>query len=308
MVDAGLLAHDAAAAHRARRGHAEVRHVARPLLPHAADDLGDDVAGAPDDDLVADAHALPAHLEEVVQGRVRNRRSADEDRLELGHRRELAGATDLDLDRLEPRRLLLRRVLLRDRPPRLARLEAEPLLQRAVVDLVDDAVDVGAARRAWPQPLRETRPALRHHARNDASGSPAFPSRRSIAAACRRDRPAHDFAKPVREEVERALGGIAHREAHDAGGGVARIDEDLPFFAPASASSGAVEPRTSRCMKTSPRTSRTGAETPLQPLGNRGDRAHRVTSAGLIATRRRLTRRLFRSAGRSPPSNFNSAS
>ena len=44
------------------------------------------------------------------------------------------------------RHLLLRRVLVRHRPARLARDEAEPLLQRARVDLVDHAVDVEGQR------------------------------------------------------------------------------------------------------------------------------------------------------------------
>ena len=139
-------------AHRAGARHAEVRHVALARARHARHDFRDDVAGAAHDHVVADANALSAHLEQVVQRRVRDRRSADEDRLELGDRRQLAGAADLDLDRVEARRLLLRRVLLRHRPARLARLEAEPLLQGAVVDLVDDAVDLVRQRvRASPR-------------------------------------------------------------------------------------------------------------------------------------------------------------
>ena len=82
----------------------------------------------------------------VVQRGVADRRAADEHRLQLGHRRELAGAADLDVDAAHARHLLLRRVLVRHRPARLARHEAEPLLQRAVVDLVDHAVDVEGQR------------------------------------------------------------------------------------------------------------------------------------------------------------------
>ena len=77
-----------------------------------------------------------------MQRRVADRGAAHEHRLQLGHRRQLAGAADLDLDAQHSRHLLLRRVLVRHCPTRLARLEAEASLQRAVVDLVDHAVDV----------------------------------------------------------------------------------------------------------------------------------------------------------------------
>ena len=54
----------------------------------------------------------------------------------------------LIVDRLDDRRRLLGRELVRDRPARRARDEAESLLERKIVDLVDDAVDVVAERRA----------------------------------------------------------------------------------------------------------------------------------------------------------------
>src|SRR6185295_4741064 len=123
MVDPALLARHLAAADRAGERHAEVRNVGLALARHAADDLGDHVAGAAHDHRVADANALAAHLEQVVQGGVGD-----------------GGAADLDVDVVEACRLLLSRVLLRHRPARLARLEAQPLLQLARVDLVDDAV------------------------------------------------------------------------------------------------------------------------------------------------------------------------
>ncbi len=78
----------------------------------------------------------------VVQRRVLHDDAADADRLELADRRQRAGAADLDLDVLEHGRRLLGRELVRDRPARRARDEAEPLLPVEAVDLVDDAVDV----------------------------------------------------------------------------------------------------------------------------------------------------------------------
>ena len=59
VVDAALLARDRAAAHRARRAACgSSARSAAALGGHAADDFGDDVAGAPHDHGVADAHVL----------------------------------------------------------------------------------------------------------------------------------------------------------------------------------------------------------------------------------------------------------
>jgi hypothetical protein len=54
---------------------------------------------------------------------------ADEHRLEPRHRRQRTGATDLELHVAQHGHLLLRRVLVRDRPARSARHEAQALLQ-----------------------------------------------------------------------------------------------------------------------------------------------------------------------------------
>jgi hypothetical protein len=77
------------------------RDVGRPLLQHDADHLGDHVAGALDDDRVADADILAADLVFVVQGRVRHDDAADRDRRQPRDRRQRAGAADLDVDRLQ---------------------------------------------------------------------------------------------------------------------------------------------------------------------------------------------------------------
>ena len=58
-----------------------------------------------------------------------------------------ARPADVDADRLDDGHRLLGRELVRDRPAGRARDEAEPLLERKIVDLVDDAVDVVAERR-----------------------------------------------------------------------------------------------------------------------------------------------------------------
>ena len=134
--------HDGRAAFRTARRHDEHARVARPLVEHHADDLRDHVARAAHDDGVADAHVAPADLVLVVQRHVGHRRAADEHRLEARDRRDRAGATDLHVDGEQPRGHLLRRKLVRDRPARLARPEAERALQFEAVDLVDDAVDL----------------------------------------------------------------------------------------------------------------------------------------------------------------------
>ncbi len=68
--------------------------------------------------------------------------TANGDGLQLGHRRERAGAPHLDIDVLEKRRCLLGRKLVRHGPTRVARNEAEALLQVQPIYFVDDAVDV----------------------------------------------------------------------------------------------------------------------------------------------------------------------
>ena len=77
----------------------------------------------------------------------RHHHAADIDRLEIGDRRQRAGAADLDEDAVQPRARLLGRELVGDRPARRAADEAQPLLPVDAVDLVDDAVDVVGQRR-----------------------------------------------------------------------------------------------------------------------------------------------------------------
>ena len=231
VVDAALLAQHGAAAHRAGARHAEVGHVGRPGSGHAADHLGDHVAGAAHDDLVAHAHALAPQLEHVVQRRVAHRGAAHEHGLQLGHRRQLAGAADLDVDAAQRGGLLLRRVLVRHRPARLARDEAQLLLQRHAVDLVDDAVDVERQRVALrthglvegDQPGR-----TRRHRAVGAHRQPEGRQRIQRGTVRGRLLPALQFAQPVGEERQRPLRGDGRIElAHGASRGVARVDVGL---------------------------------------------------------------------------------
>ena len=125
-------------------GRRRASHPPARLSSDDLEDLRNDVARALHHDRVADAHVLAGDLVLVVQGGVGDDDAADRDGLELGDRGQRAGAPDLDLDRLEHGRRPLGGELVRDRPARAARDEAEPLLQREIVDLVDDAVDVVA--------------------------------------------------------------------------------------------------------------------------------------------------------------------
>ena len=80
---------------------------ARPscrLDEHRPDDLGDHVAGAPDDDRVALAHVLAPDLVLVVQRRVGDGDAADDHRLEHRERRDLAGPPGVHVDLLQQRR------------------------------------------------------------------------------------------------------------------------------------------------------------------------------------------------------------
>uniref|UniRef100_A0A0N4ZWK6 Amidase domain-containing protein n=1 Tax=Parastrongyloides trichosuri TaxID=131310 RepID=A0A0N4ZWK6_PARTI len=109
-----------------------------------ADDLGDDVAGALQDDGVADADVLAGDLVLVVQGGVADHDAADGDGMQAGDGGQGAGAADLDVDAFQNGRGLLRRELVGDGPSRASGDEAEALLPVQTVDLVDHAVDVVA--------------------------------------------------------------------------------------------------------------------------------------------------------------------
>ncbi len=148
-----LLAHRMAAAGRALGGELIGLRRLRPLVEHDIDDLRDHVAGALHDHGVADADVAAAadrlavvadalDVVLVVQRGVLHHHAADRHRLELGDRRQRAGAPDLDLDVAQHGGRLLGREFVRDRPARAARDEAEALLPVEAVELVDDAVDV----------------------------------------------------------------------------------------------------------------------------------------------------------------------
>jgi hypothetical protein len=77
-----------------------------------------------------------------VQRRLPDDRARDAGRGHHGEGRRPAGAADRDDDVEQLRVDLLRRVLVRDRPPRRTTGGAELVVQRELVDLDDDAVDL----------------------------------------------------------------------------------------------------------------------------------------------------------------------
>src|SRR5258707_9231901 len=116
--------------------------LARLVASQILDHLRDDVARALDADAIADAQAQPRDLVAVVERDVGDDHAADSDWLQAPHRRQLAGAADLDVDRFERSLGLFGGEFVRDRPARRATDLAQPLLPVEPIDLVYHTVDV----------------------------------------------------------------------------------------------------------------------------------------------------------------------
>jgi hypothetical protein len=125
-----LFANRIRPADRAAHRHLELAHSLGPFGEHRLDDLRDDLSRFLDEHGVALADVLALDLVLVVQRGARDRRPGQLNRLELGHRCELAGAADLDEDAAHPGRRLLRRVFHRDGPARELRGRPGDLPQR----------------------------------------------------------------------------------------------------------------------------------------------------------------------------------
>ena len=123
-------------------GHHERALGAVAQLDDRAEHLGDDVAGLAQHDGVADQHALGLDDVLVVQRRLPHDAARDARRLHDRERRRAPGAPDRDDDVEQLRVDLLGRVLVGDRPARRAARRTELVVQRELVDLDDDAVDL----------------------------------------------------------------------------------------------------------------------------------------------------------------------
>jgi hypothetical protein len=194
--------------------------------------LGNHVAGTPHHHGVADAHVLAPRLRLVVQRGIGHRHAADEDRRQARHRRDRPGAADLHLDRLHRGQCLFRRILVRHRPARLARDEAEALLQRQRIHLVHHAVDVEGQRIAHLAHAGmkcDQAVGARHHGTVLADRQAEGGQRVEHAGMRRRQVPATRVAQAVGIEGQGPLGRHRRIELADAAGGaVARIDQRRP--------------------------------------------------------------------------------
>src|SRR5690606_3682503 len=202
------LAEDGATARRAFGGELEFDLVSGAGVLDDGDDLGDDVAGAADDDAVADAHVLAPKLVLVVQGGAGNDHAADVDGLQDGDGGEDAGAADVDLDVSDDGDLLLRRELAGDGPARAAGALAEGVAEAIVVDLHADAVDEV---RQLVSPLQQGAPVgvdLLHRL-----GAPAIGGEAKAKAG----QPLHAFA--VQRELRRAAEDLVGIEDEGTGSG-----------------------------------------------------------------------------------------
>ncbi len=125
-VDFALLRHGFAAALGAMFG--EDVGVARLVASEILDHLRDHVAGALDANAVADAQSEALDLVAVVERDVGDDDAPDPDRLQPPDRGQLAGAPDLDVDRLQRGLRLLSGDFVRESPARRTRNETEPFL------------------------------------------------------------------------------------------------------------------------------------------------------------------------------------
>ena len=228
-VDLALLGDRLAVAFGAMVGE-DVRRallVAGQILDH----LRDDVAGALDAHAVADAQAEPGDLVAVVERDVGDDHPADADRLQPPDRGQLAGAPDLDVDRLERRLGLLGGEFVRQPPARRAADRAEPLLPVEPVDLVDHPVDVvgqvGARLLDRAHNGRAPRRRVSQRLSRSLTGKPK-PSICSIASSCVRAERLADLAPAMREEAQRPRRGDARvLLPQRSRRGVARVGENL---------------------------------------------------------------------------------
>ena len=151
--DFAFEAHHLASADGTCGRHLEDLLGAGALLGDGRLDRGDDVAGLHEPDAVADADVLARDLVRIVERRTRDDGSGELDRLQFRDGSEDSGASDLDGDRLERRLRALGRVLVGARPARSVGGRAEDVVEPALVDLDDGAVDLETEGVAHPLEL-----------------------------------------------------------------------------------------------------------------------------------------------------------
>ena len=245
---------------------------------HDAHHLGNHIARAAHDHRVADAHVLAMHLVDVVQSDVADRHAADEHRLQPRDRRQRPGAPDLKLDAANDGGRLLRGKLVRDRPARRARHEAQPLLVRAAIELVDDAVDLVRRASCAARPCRDSNSSSpRRRCTERASGQIGRPqpSKASSSSLWRVGNGAALRPTPRRRRTCPAAGAVAVMRGSSCRRlPAAELRGLTNTFSPRSRASRFMRSNPASGMNTSPRTSSTAGALALQPLRHRADRAH----------------------------------
>ena len=137
-----LRTDDIRSADRALRRLLHPVDVRRTLFLQRAHNLGNDITGAADDHLIADAHILALDLVHVVQRGIGHGDPADKHRGQPRHRGQCPGAPDLEFHIQQAGAGLFGRKLVRNRPARRAGYLTQRLAQRQVIDLVNHAVNL----------------------------------------------------------------------------------------------------------------------------------------------------------------------
>ena len=142
VICLALLAHGHAGAHGAHVGHGEDWGITRAFVQHYRDHFRNHIARTANDHRVANTNVFATRFVFVVQGSVGDGHTADKHGGELGDGRQFASAAHLNFNAQYGRQLLLRRILVRHRPARLARHKTQLTLQIHAVDFVHHAVNV----------------------------------------------------------------------------------------------------------------------------------------------------------------------
>src|SRR5690606_12005890 len=212
--------------------HDELALAAVAQVGDRAEDLGDDVAGLAQHHRVADEDPFGLDDVLVVQGGELDLRPGDGDRLDLGVGRDPARAAHAhaDVDQLGVD--LLGRVLVRDGPARGARGGAEAALERDLVQLHDDAVDLVRHGVAVLAVVRDELPdaldAVDHLVVRRGGQAPGLEQVVSVGPAGVAPGEALQRADAVHQHVQRAGGGHARvLLPQRTGRRVARVGEGL---------------------------------------------------------------------------------
>ena len=112
------------------------------MFQNHRDNFRNHVSRPTDDNGIPYSHIQTLNLRRVMQRRIRHRDATDENGIQSRDGSQSAGATYLDFNGFDDRRLLLRRKLVRHRPSGRSGHRPQDLLIINTADLVDDAVNL----------------------------------------------------------------------------------------------------------------------------------------------------------------------